>query len=47
MEEDLQFLGDLDNIENKDEEDLKSVLNKKSYSDFELDEVMMDSEELM
>lgn len=45
MEEDLQLLDDLDNNENKDEEDLKSVLNKKSYSDFELDEVMQDSEE--
>ncbi len=47
MEEDLQLLEDLDSNENKDEEDLKSVLNKKSYSDFELEEVMMDSEELL
>ncbi len=47
MEEDLQLLEDIDYEKNKDKEDLRSVLNKKSYSDFELDEVMMDSEELM
>ncbi|MFW5991463.1 MAG: hypothetical protein ACOCZ6_03285 [Nanoarchaeota archaeon] len=44
MDEDLLILEDMDNEKSKDKEDLRSVLNKKQYSDFELDEVMMDSE---
>ncbi len=40
MEEDLQILEDLEIDKNQDKEDLKSVLNKKKYSSYELDEVM-------
>lgn len=47
MDEDLQILEDFEGNQNKDEEDLRSVLNKKKYSDYELDEVMMDSTEGM
>lgn len=47
MDEDLQILEDMENEKNKDKEDLRSVLNKKQYSDFELDEVMMDGTEFM
>ncbi len=47
MEEDLQILEDIGAESSKDKEDLRSVLNKKSYSDFELDEIMMDSEEFV
>lgn len=47
MDEDLQILEDFEGDQNKDKEDLRSVLNKKKYSDYELDEVMMDSTEFM
>ncbi|MGM5482948.1 MAG: hypothetical protein ACQESF_05775 [Nanobdellota archaeon] len=47
MEDDLQIIEEFDGEQNKDKEDLRSVLNKKKYSDYELDEVMMDSTEFM
>lgn len=41
MDDDLALLDDFDQENNKDKEDLRSVLNKKEYSRYELDEVMM------
>ncbi|MFP4403136.1 MAG: hypothetical protein ACOC3X_03485 [Nanoarchaeota archaeon] len=41
MNEELVVIETLDN-KNKDKDDLKSMLNRKSYSSFELDEFMME-----
>jgi len=46
MDEDLQILEDIKTEKNRDKEDLRSVLNKKVYNDFELDEVMMQGMEI-
>jgi len=42
MNEDMEVLDEIDNEKNK--EDLRSVLNKKAYSKYELEEVMMGME---
>lgn len=45
MDEDLEIIEDYEETGvGKDKEDLRSVLNKKEFSNFELDEVMMEGE---
>lgn len=44
MDEDLQIIEEMETGRNKDKEDLRSVLNKKSYSSYELEDVMMEGE---
>jgi hypothetical protein len=41
MDEEFKILESIETEKNKEKEDLRSILNKKSYSNFELDELMM------